>query len=46
MNEKNFDEIEVIVSNVLRAAPLEQMKEVLINGYESTFAIAYPELGS
>ncbi|KAL4472934.1 hypothetical protein ABPG72_007811 [Tetrahymena utriculariae] len=46
MNEKNFDEIEVIVSNILRAAPLEQMKEVLINGFESTFAIAYPELGS
>lgn len=45
MNEKNFDSISVRISPVLRGGALEQMKEVLVNDYTSTFGIAYPDLG-
>jgi hypothetical protein len=45
MNEKNFDTIEVRVSSIVRAVPLEQMKEVLIHGSGSTYGIALPGIG-
>lgn len=45
MNEKNFDTIEVRVSSIIRAVPLEQMKEVLIHGSGSTYGIALPGIG-
>lgn len=34
------------VSEILRAAPLEQMKEVLVGKSGSTYGIAYPKIGS